>query len=119
MAAEPQILVLCADLLFGSQIHGAIQRAGRIGRTCLSQKTCLQLAPTLPPGGWIVVNVEQPELDLAALRVAAPQAKLLAFGPHVHADLLRAAQDAGCDYVWTRGQMASQFEQLLTQSPAS
>lgn len=47
------------------------------------------------------------------LRALMPQARLAAFGPHVHADKLAAASDAGVDHVLTRGQLTKQIDQLV------
>lgn len=114
-AETPSVLVLCPDLFFASQIQGAIQRAGRVGRTCLSQAGLEKQAATLPPGGWIIVHLMAPGLDLPRLRAAAPQSRLLAFGPHVKETALRAAAEAGCDRVLTQGQAASQLDQILAE----
>jgi hypothetical protein len=42
------------------------------------------------------------EPDLGALRAAAPEARILAFGPHVDDDRLEAARAAGADLVLAR-----------------
>ncbi|WP_437224646.1 hypothetical protein SH661x_003721 [Planctomicrobium sp. SH661] len=113
MADEFSVLVLCKDLFFGSQLHGAVQRAGRKGRTCLSQAGCLQ---QLVNGGidFIVIDLELPELNIAELKSAAGEhCRLIGFGPHVREELFRDAQSAGCDVILTRGQASSQVEKLL------
>ncbi len=110
---RPSVLILCKDLFFSSQIHGAVQRAGLVGRTCLSQSGCID---QLSQGGIrdVIVDLEMPDLDLRALRnAAASPCRLTVFGPHVKVDLLAAAKEAGCDAILTRGQASAKLDQLL------
>lgn len=114
-ASTPDVLLLCQDLFFTSQLTGAAQRAGRQSRTCLSGEACHQ---ALEEAGeqvrWIVIDLELQNVDLAQLKSAAPnECRLLAFGPHVHTGLIEAARAAGCDVVLTRGQAAAQIEEYL------
>jgi DNA-binding NarL/FixJ family response regulator len=50
---------------------------------------------------------------IAAIRAAAPRARVIAFGAHVDEAALAAAQKAGCDHVLTRGQFHKQYPELL------
>jgi len=113
MATSPDVLILCQDLLFSSQLHGAVQRAGRQGRTCLSLSGCLkQLAENSV--AVVIIDLETPDLDLPVLRDAiGPKCRLIGYAPHVREDLLQSAQAAGCDVVLTRGQAARNMEQFL------
>ncbi len=111
---SPQILVLCKDLLFSSQLNGAVQRAGFQPQTCLGMKTCLQGLKDYEILA-VVIDLELSPLDLMSLREAAGAGcRLIAFGPHVHVELLRSAKEAGCNFVLTRGQIASELERVLT-----
>lgn len=111
----PDVLILCKDLMFSSQLNGAAQRSGFIPQTCLGQKSAEQ-ALAEHEIVWVVVDLELENLDLAALRKAA-NCKLVGFGPHVHVDRLTAAKQVGFDYVLTRGQAASGLDQLLASTP--
>ncbi|WP_437185292.1 hypothetical protein SH668x_002393 [Planctomicrobium sp. SH668] len=116
MSTEANVLVLSKDLFFTSQIHGAVQRAGRKGRTCLSMNGCLQQLST-GPHDCILIDLEMPELDFARLREAAgPDCKMYAYGPHVRVELFEAAQKGGCDAVLTRGQACAKIEAALRNS---
>lgn len=113
MSTDPDVLILCPDLFFSSQLHGAVQRAGLVGRTCLSQKSCIEQL-TGPKVRWIVADLEAASLDLPALMPAlSTEQCLLAFGPHVQVERLEAARAAGAHEVWSRGQVASQLEHWL------
>ncbi len=43
----------------------------------------------------------------------SPGSRILAFGPHVHARLLAAARDAGCDLVVSRGEFHARIDDYL------
>ncbi|HWL08444.1 MAG TPA: hypothetical protein VNQ76_08570 [Planctomicrobium sp.] len=110
---NPSVLILCKDLFFSSQIHGAVQRAGLVGRTCLSVGGCVD---QLKLGGIrdVIVDLQIPELDLPALRAAAvPPCRLTVFGPHVNVDLFAVAEQAGCDAILTRGQASAKLDAML------
>jgi hypothetical protein len=50
------------------------------------------------------------------LRTACPvMPRVVAYGPHVDAALLRAARDAGCDPVLPRSKFVEQLSQALTE----
>jgi len=113
MANEITALVLCKDLLISSQLHGGIQRAGRKGRTCLSQEVCLQQLQAADIR-YVILDLDFPGLDLAGLKAATPEnCRLIAFAPHVQVEMMEMAEAAGCDFVLTRGQVTSQLDQLL------
>ena len=48
-----------------------------------------------------------------AIQAAAPQAEIIAYGPHVDHAVLADAKDAGCHQVLTRGQFNQQYGELL------
>jgi CheY-like chemotaxis protein len=54
-----------------------------------------------------------PQAAIARLRESAPDVAIIAYAPHVHEDRLRAAIDAGCTEVLTRGQFDRQMDELL------
>jgi DNA-binding NarL/FixJ family response regulator len=111
------VLILCQDLFFTSQLTGAAQRAGRQPRTCLSVEACRKaLEEAGEQARWVVVDLELPGTDLSQLKSALPEAcRLLAFGPHVHTAQIESARSAGCDVVLTRGQAAAQLEEYLRE----
>lgn len=108
----PNVLIVCKDLLFSSQLNGAVQRAGLVPQTCLGQKTAIESLSKYEIQ-WVVVDLELESLEMPQLRAATP-CKLVGFGPHVHTVRLEAAQKAGFDYVLSRGQISSDLDQLLS-----
>jgi hypothetical protein len=52
---------------------------------------------------------------VAAARKVSPEAKIIAFGPHVDEQLLASAAAAGADLVLSRGQFHKQYAELLRQ----
>lgn len=111
----PDVLILCKDLMFSSQLTGAVQRAGLVPQTCLGPKT---LADGLKSDKTkvAVIDLECPGISITEIRRAAT-CRLIGFGPHVHERLLESARSAGFDDVLTRGMIFQQFEALLTQLP--
>ena len=53
-----------------------------------------------------------------AIHSAAPQAKVIAYGPHVDEAALTDATEAGCDVVLARGQFHKQYIDLLRTAGA-
>ena len=97
-----RVMILSADLLTGTPLVAAVRAAGFAPRRVLSigkadPKGCVAVLLDLSfKGGadW-----------LAALSADAPP--VLAFGPHVHAEKLRAARAAGRGPVLARSQLSA------------
>jgi CheY-like chemotaxis protein len=109
------VLVVCADLFFSSNLHNGVKQAGHSSKTALSGPQALSL---LEQGdyAWVVVDLEMPGVDLRALKEACarqPACRLIAFGPHVQVDLFEKAREAGCDQILSRGQAAGGLARLL------
>ena len=109
----PHGLVLCDDLIFFSRIAGAAEAAGLAVRQVKTAADLLTAARKHPPGGAIL-DLHNPGLDLPALlaelRAACPtMPRVVAYGSHVEADVLRAARQAGCDRVMPRSQFVEEL----------
>jgi hypothetical protein len=52
----------------------------------------------------VIVDLTRAGLDVAAVRAAAPDARLVAYGPHVDGGAQQAALEAGADAVYARSQ---------------
>jgi hypothetical protein len=89
-ASQPRVVALVVDLMDRSRIGAAIPGAEFVRD------------PTACAGAAVVVVDLAREPDLGALRAAAPEARILAFGPHVDDDRLEAARAAGADLVLAR-----------------
>ncbi len=110
-------LFLTADLMFSSRVLAA---ANTLGKTLELVTSPDRLLDASTPAGvsLVLIDLTTPGLELAsvvpALLAKAPQAQVVAFGPHVDDDLLRAAMAAGCHAVLTRGQFFQTYTQLLS-----
>ena len=63
----------------------------------------------------VLVDLEADEAVEAITRCkeAQPPPRIVAFGPHVRADLFEAARDAGADEVLARSAFVSRLPQIL------
>ncbi len=112
------VLFLSSDLVFSSRLAGAGQRVG----VPVSAVSSLDAATARLPGdsvGLVILDLStstvDPQAAVSRLRESQPALAIVAFAPHVHEDRLRAAADAGCNEVLTRGQFDRQMEQLLAR----
>ena len=111
------VVFLTSDLMFSSQVLGASKE---LGHSLSIASNAADLAAKLTGDTRLVlVDLTLPALHMdevvAASRSASPDAKIVAFGPHVHEQLLHAAQTAGADLVLSRGQFHKEYAQLLRQ----
>jgi len=107
------------DLMFSSRILSAAQSAGWSLSTVMSLAA---LADQLvgDPIGLVIIDLASPGAEVASIasqvRAVWPQARIVAYGPHVdHARLEAAARD-GCDQVYSRGQFMQDFPRLLDET---
>jgi CheY-like chemotaxis protein len=115
LASMAAALFLSSDLMFTSRLLGA---AGTLGIALQTAASPAQLAGKLADDCRLVmIDLALDGLDLAAavaaIRTAAPQAQIVAFGAHVNEAALAAAEKAGCDTVLPRGQFNKQYAELL------
>jgi hypothetical protein len=89
-ASQPRVVALVFDLMDRSRIGAALPGAEFVRD------------PAACGGAAAVVVDLARDPDLGALRAAAPDARILAFGPHVEDDRLEAARAAGADLVLAR-----------------
>ena len=93
-----RVLVVARDLLFRAKLRTVIALAG--AEVAVDEAAC-DLA---------VVEIGAPEWEARVRVLTARGTRVLAFGSHVHADLLRLARDAGA-----RAVPNSQVEQALSE----
>ena len=78
----------------------------------------MEKAAASPPEG-IILDLSIPSLDLppliAQLRGGPQPPTIIAFAPHVHAALLDAAREAGCEEVLTRGDFHRRMDEVLAK----
>ena len=110
------IILFCDDLMTVSQVEVAAREAGLVFRDVSSADAVRQIAET-SEATLVVLDLACPAADPAALvpqlKTLSSAPRVIAFGPHVHAEKLAAAQAAGCDQVLSRGQFLSQLGSVL------
>jgi hypothetical protein len=88
-----KVVALVADLMDRSRVSAA-----------LPETTFAAEAAACAGADVVIVDLARHGGSVAALRAAAPGARIVAFGPHVDGDLLRAAAADGADVVLARSQ---------------
>jgi DNA-binding NarL/FixJ family response regulator len=111
-----KVAVMVDDMFFAAKINGAAQAAGRIVERIRSREQ-LETDVAQNPPSLLLVDLNSDRVDpLEAIRFFKSREQLkavpvVAFVSHVQTDLIRSAQDAGCDYVLPR----SAFTALLNE----
>jgi hypothetical protein len=107
-------LLVTTDLMATSAADGAARQAGVELRT-VSPVAAVEAAGEATR--LVALDLTSKVANLAgwaaSIRGVAPNATLLAYGPHVHEARLAAAQEAGFDVVVSRGQFHRQMAELL------
>ena len=110
----PPGLLLSDDLIFASRIAGAARAAGLEVRQVRSADQLADTARRLGVRG-VIVDLAFPGLDLTALmqQLRGMGARVIAYGPHVDAELLRSARAAGCAVVLPRSKFVEELPRQL------
>jgi DNA-binding NarL/FixJ family response regulator len=110
-----RVVFLSSDLMFSSRVGGAAKQFGV--EVVLVPNAASAPDKVTADCGLVLVDLSLDGLNLPAavraVKAAAPQAKVVAFGAHVDRAALAAAAEAGCDLVLTRNQFNQQFAELL------
>jgi CheY-like chemotaxis protein len=111
-------LLLSDDLIFTSRILGVARERGVTLRVARRAEELIDLARQAPPAA-VILDLAAPGLDVAGLmgrlrQVCDPPPRVVAYGPHVQAELLKEARAAGCDPVLPR----SKFVEVLPDALA-
>ena len=118
------IVYCCADLIFATKIRSTCESLGLASRPArdpaMLQSRLDQVEDGRPNGPVSAVLID---LDLGDAAVplieqckrAAPPPTVVAWGPHVLVDLLKAARSAGADQVLPRGAFTTRLPELLGQ----
>jgi DNA-binding NarL/FixJ family response regulator len=112
-----QVVLVSADLTIVSRVQGACTKLAATLRTVSNLEQAVA-AMDSKAAEIVILDLSTPQLDVDAVVIAArpdaaSAAKVVAFGPHVHAERLAAAQRAGCDDVVSRGQFFAQLDAIL------
>ena len=112
-------LLVSRDLMFSTQASSAANNAGFAAKTVANaDRLADQLA--IDDEYIVLLDLTMAGLDIVGTiallkgHVPAPS-KIIAVGPHVHEAKLKAASEAGCDLVLTKGQASRELSDLLAQ----
>ena len=113
---------LTTDLMFSSRVASDAQSVGAIVEVAYSAEAMLEKLDK-DNTKLVLIDLGISHVGLADLvaqiRTEAPQAAVIAYGPHVREALLKTATDAGCDQVLTQGQFNNNAKDLLETYCAS
>jgi len=98
-----KVLLATRDLIFRAKLGTVVREGGG------------EMAPDEKSSDLVVVDVEAPGAMERIRGLVLQGVAVLAFGPHVRAELLRAAREAGATAV-PNSQVVQQLRQLLATS---
>ena len=111
---EADIVVLCSDLFFASEIEGTARLHGISVKLVDTDQQAAEAVESNPTR-LLIVDLRNPRLNCAQLMASLsdPRPKVLGFYPHVQPEYLEAAQSAGFDEVVTRGRFSNDLVSFL------
>jgi hypothetical protein len=96
------------DLFWSSKI---IETAKALGHAVVRAKSVDEVQKLAP--AVLIIDLNSREVDLGALRAAAPAAQLRAFGRHTDEEGLARARAAGCEPVLARSALQAKLPEYL------
>lgn len=110
-----RVLYLTKDLFFSSRVCSLARDAGVTIDVVASIEACCAAENT----ALAIIDLGFPQLDVATavrkLRESPRELKIIAYGPHVDAAKLSAAEQAGCDLVLPRSQFDQRIADILRE----
>ncbi len=110
------VLFLSGDLVFSSRLASAAKQLGIVA-SAVSSIDAAVARMSADSVRLVILDLSassvDPQTAVARLRETQPEVAVVAYAPHVHDDRLRAAADAGCSEVFTRGQFDRQMDAIL------
>lgn len=109
------IIAIVADMIFESKIRAT---AGALSISIDTFRTVASAAPHMPSASAMLLDLtalgDDAVVQIQRMREAHPSLRLIAFLPHVQADLARAARSAGCEVV-PRSKFSEDLPNLLAR----
>lgn len=118
MTGSDKVIALVDDMFFASKIKGAAEQCGRSLVRVRSQEE-LERELNDPPR-LILIDLNSTRLDpLAAITFLKSQPDtrsipVIGFLSHVQTELVREAEQAGCDHVMPRSRFSQQLVPILS-----
>ena len=108
-APSPVALLLCTDLMFGSELNAISRKAG-------FRPITLRPGSELPVGDIMIVDLAaRGDWEMSIRTAVARNTPVVAFGPHVDADARRKAKEAGASRVLSNGNLARDLPNILKE----
>ncbi len=102
-------LLLCTDLMFGSELQAISRKAG-------FRPVAVRLGSALPAGDILVVDLAASGDWESSMKAAvARNTPVVAFGPHTDAEARRKAKGAGASRVLSNGNLARDLPNILKE----
>lgn len=113
------VLYLTKDLFFSSRVCSLAREAG----LKIDVVASFDAGQANEDTALAIIDLNLAQLDIAAavrqLRQTVSRLKIIAYGPHVDAATLAAAEQAGCDLVLPRSQFDQRITAILREAAAS
>ncbi|MFO0912318.1 MAG: hypothetical protein U0795_05150 [Pirellulales bacterium] len=116
----PVAVLLSQDLMLSSMLSGPAGRARWQLVSCRNWQAMTETIAQAPAAGrdvkLVVIDLTLSGLELKTElfdQLHSQSIATVAFGPHVHRERLAAALAAGCQRVWSRGQLHQQADELF------
>lgn len=102
-------LLLCTDLMFGSELQAISRKAG-------FRPVTLRLGAELPAGDILIVDLAaRGDWETSIRSAVARNTPVVAFGPHVDTESRRKAKEAGASRVLSNGNLARDLPNILKE----
>jgi DNA-binding NarL/FixJ family response regulator len=115
---EPRLLLASSDLILASQLEAPARAAGLAVAVASSVEAISSALANARPEVVVLDLADSAfpfEETLQIVRTAAPEARVLAFYPHVRDELRKAAEGAGCDLILPRSRFLMRPADALRQ----
>lgn len=113
--AQPITILICDDLIDGSRVTATARSLGYEMRQVRTLDQAIQLAEGHDITCVLIDLQTCPDVGLAIDRFSTvPRLpRMVGYGPHVAAELLRKAREAGCDPVLPRSKFFDELDEHL------
>ena len=121
------IIYCCADLIFATKVRSTCDALGAVSRPARNADMLQKRLNRVDDGKandavallLIDLDMGEPALDLIQqARTSDADLSIIAWGPHVAVDLLKAAGEAGATDVMTRGSFTTNLPEIISAHKA-
>jgi CheY-like chemotaxis protein len=117
------VLAIVSDLFFVVKIGDAAKRAGRSVQFTSDPSLALEKARQAPALILIDLNNDRAQpIDLVRTLKSTPETRdvpVIGYLSHVHVELKKKAEEAGCNRVLARSALDGQLSKLFASDPAA